>query len=93
MGRAKTASSNVGQHVEDHFADAGKMVGIGSGTAREINDMALDRYACYLIAQNGDPRKDEIAFAMNYFAVQTRQIEKRIASSAGTASEPRRVDR
>lgn len=80
--RAKIACSNAGQRIEDHFADAGKMVGIGSGTAREINDMALDRYACYLIAQNGDPRKDEIAFAMNYFAVQTRKqelIEQRIA--------------
>lgn len=80
--RAKTACSNAGERVEDHFAGVGKMVGIGSGTAREINDIALDRYACYLIAQNGDPRKSEIAFAMTYFAVQTRKqevIEQRIA--------------
>lgn len=79
--RAKMACGKAGQLVEDHFADAGKMVGIGSGTSREVNDIALDRYACYLIAQNGDPRKDEIAFAMNYFAVQTRKqelIEQRI---------------
>ena len=82
MERASTACSNAGERVEDHFAGVGKMVGIGSGTAREINDIALDRYACYLIAQNGDPRKPEIAFAMTYFAVQTRKqevIEQRIA--------------
>lgn len=80
--RAKTACVNAGQRVEDHFAGAGKMVDIGSGTSREINDIALDRYACYLIAQNGDPRKDAIAFAMTYFAVQTRKqelIEQRLA--------------
>jgi DNA-damage-inducible protein D len=60
------------------------MVAIGSETTREINDLALTRYACYLIAQNGDPRKDEIAFAMTYFAVQTRKqeiIEQRLADS------------
>lgn len=80
--RAKTACANAGQVVEDHFAEAGKMVGIGSGSSREINDLALTRYACYLIAQNGDPRKDAIAFAMTYFAVQTRKqelIEQRLA--------------
>jgi len=80
--RAKTACANAGQVVEDHFANAGKMVGIGSGTTREIDDLDLTRYACYLIAQNGDPRKDAIAFAMTYFAVQTRKqelIEARLA--------------
>ncbi|MDR0379551.1 MAG: DNA damage-inducible protein D [Candidatus Accumulibacter sp.] len=80
--RAKTACANAGQPVEDHFADVGKMVEIGSGTQREVNDLALTRYACYLIAQNGDPRKDAIAFAMTYFAVQTRKqeiIETRLA--------------
>jgi DNA-damage-inducible protein D len=80
--RARVACRNAGQQVEDHFAGAGKMVGLGSGSVREINDLALDRYACYLVAQNGDPRKDEIAFAMHYFAVQTRKqevIEQRIA--------------
>lgn len=82
IDRAKTACANAGQRVEDHFADAGKMVELGSGSAREINDLALTRYACYLIAQNGDPRKDAIAFAMTYFAVQTRKqelIEQRLA--------------
>lgn len=80
--RAKTACANAGQSAEDHFADVGKLVDIGSGTQRDIGDIALTRYACYLIAQNGDPRKDAIAFAMTYFAVQTRKqelIETRIA--------------
>jgi DNA-damage-inducible protein D len=80
--RAKIACKNAGQRVEDHFADVGKMVAIGSESTRKINDLALTRYACYLIAQNGDPRKDEIAFAMTYFAVQTRKqeiIEQRLA--------------
>lgn len=72
---AKTACEKAGSRPDDHFADASKMVGIGSGTSREINDIALTRYACYLVAQNGDPRKDEIAFAMTYFAVQTRKQE------------------
>jgi DNA-damage-inducible protein D len=82
LSKAKTACQTAGEAVESHFADLGKMVDIGSGNQREIPDMALTRYACYLIAQNGDPRKDEIAFAMTYFAVQTRKqelIEERIA--------------
>jgi len=69
---AKVACEQAGAQTDDHFADASKMVGLGSGAARKIDDIALTRYACYLIAQNGDPRKPEIAFAMNYFAVQTR---------------------
>src|SRR5690606_3632621 len=80
--KAKIACANADQPVADHFSDVGKMVGIGSETTREINDLALTRYACYLIAQNGDPRKAEIAFAMTYFAVQTRKqevIEQRLA--------------
>jgi DNA-damage-inducible protein D len=80
--KAKIACQNAGQAPDDHFVDVNKMVAIGSKTSREINDLALTRYACYLVAQNGDPRKDEIAFAMTYFAVQTRKqevIEQRLA--------------
>lgn len=80
--KAMTACEAAGQTPRDHFVDVNKLVGIGSGTSREINDLALSRYACYLIAQNGDPRKDAIAFAMTYFAVQTRKqelIEQRLA--------------
>jgi DNA-damage-inducible protein D len=73
--KAKTACTNAGHPVDDHFADAGKMVDIGSGSQREVDDMALSRYACYLIAQNGDSRKQEIAFAQTYFAMQTRKQE------------------
>lgn len=73
--KAKDACENAGEEIIDHFPDIRKMVEIGSGTDRPIVDIALTRYACYLIAQNGDSRKKEIAFAQNYFAVQTRRAE------------------
>jgi DNA-damage-inducible protein D len=73
--KAKDACKNAGEKVEYHFPDVRKMVKIGSGAEKEIVDILLTRYACYLIAQNGDSRKEEIAFAQNYFAVQTRRAE------------------
>ncbi|MCL2591659.1 MAG: DNA damage-inducible protein D [Betaproteobacteria bacterium] len=73
--KAKTACEVSGHAVEDHFPDVRKMVDLGSGSQREVDDLMLTRYACYLIAQNGDPKKQEIAFAQTYFAVQTRRAE------------------
>ncbi len=81
IARAKDSCKNAGIAIEDHFADVSKKVEIGSGAERSIEDVMLTRYACYLIAQNGDPRKEPIAFAQSYFAIQTRKqeiIEERI---------------
>ena len=83
--KAKLTSGNVDVKLSDHFADIGKMVENGSGSQREIPDLVLTRYACYLIAQNGDSLKPEIAFAQTYFAVQTRKqeiIEQRLLDIA-----------
>ena len=82
IDRAKIACENSGVVPSEHFAYVGKTSPMPNGGAREIGDIMLTRYACYLIAQNGDPRKDEIAFAQTYFAVQTRKqevIEQRLA--------------
>lgn len=73
--KAKTSCESSGVAVSDHFADIGKMIDLAKGAQREIEDIALSRYACYLVAQNGDPAKSEVAFAQTYFAVQTRKQE------------------
>lgn len=73
--RAKEACKNSEQNIQDHFADVGKMVSLGSGSERKIDDIKLSRYACYLIVMNGDPRKEVIALGQTYFAVKTRQQE------------------
>lgn len=73
--KAVTSCRQSGNDPTNHFADAGKMVGIGSGSNRSLGDFHLSRFACYLIAQNGDPQKPEIATAQKYFAIQTRRQE------------------
>lgn len=77
LAKAQIACSQSGQPLDDHFSEVRKMVAIGSNAAREILDFRLSRYACYLVAQNGDSRKKQIAFAQTYFAIQARRSEIR----------------
>ena len=81
IDKSKTACLNSGQNISDHFVDVNKTIPMPKGASKDIQDIMLTRSACYLIAQNGDPRKEKIAFAQSYFAIQTRKqeiLEKRI---------------
>ena len=95
ISKAKTACEISGHDIADHFAGVGKMVELGSGSQREIPDIMFTRYACYLVAQNGDPAKPAIAFAQTYFAMQTRKaelIERRILENERISARRKLAD-
>ncbi|HCP93825.1 MAG TPA: DNA damage-inducible protein D, partial [Bacteroidetes bacterium] len=86
IAKAKDSFISIGEEVSDHFVDVNKMVKIGSGAERKQEDIMLTRYACYIIAQNGDPKKEQVAFAQSYFAISTRKqelLEERIQPEFG----------
>ena len=95
IDKAKYACDHSGCKISDHFVDVNKKVELGLGSQRAIQDIMLTRYACYLIAQNGDPRKEAIAFAQTYFAVQTRKleiIEKRLLETERVSARRKLVE-